>query len=540
MFTVADAVKVDGSLHVLAGSTGLSRKITSVTIMDIPDIADWLTGFELLIGGVLFENTLSKEFIDTLIVKDVAGIVTKSKFTERLPQEVFSYCDEVGFPILLAPGDMNWGQVMNPIIRTMVGAPYRAIEDNQHFHQELMNSVIAGESLSKICSTTATGSKLGVAIADSDLYLVGASDNLDWKLLLKGADRSHLSLSATSQKSSQGAGAAEITTSATIEAGLRVFAYPVEFNQTRYGWILVTSLKGEEALQGLELTQVQTLSLFVALHFTRQNEISSATRKFNSLLLEVLLSEAQLTPEGARRILSPLKKKIHSGYYFVFLSHEEFADSMVTMNSRMSLFQGMCERNILRWEHIIMFEHRRGQLFLIPDSLTDIEALVLKIRELYVKALHVYEVPVGVSGPMPLSDTARGLSESMRAADYARRKKASRSLVYYSDLGVIRFLIDNEGNLDANLLTRMEDMYLSPLVAHDTQYGSELRKTLETYINNNRSKVLTEQQLCIHKNTLRARIEKINKILSCDVDTSEDFFNIQFALKIDEVLGRAS
>ena len=52
------------------------------------------------------------------------------------------------------------------------------------------------------------------------------------------------------------------------------------------------------------------------------------------------------------------------------------------------------------------------------------------------------------------------------------------------------------------------------------------------YLHNNCSKTETEKQLFIHKNTLRARLETIGKILNCDLSKTEDLFNIQLAIKI--------
>ncbi|WP_415583762.1 helix-turn-helix domain-containing protein [Klebsiella spallanzanii] len=51
-------------------------------------------------------------------------------------------------------------------------------------------------------------------------------------------------------------------------------------------------------------------------------------------------------------------------------------------------------------------------------------------------------------------------------------------------------------------------------------------------MNNDCSKTKTEKQLFIHKNTLIARLNTINKILNCDVNRAEDLFNVQLAMKI--------
>ncbi|MEG2525971.1 MAG: helix-turn-helix domain-containing protein, partial [Oscillospiraceae bacterium] len=59
----------------------------------------------------------------------------------------------------------------------------------------------------------------------------------------------------------------------------------------------------------------------------------------------------------------------------------------------------------------------------------------------------------------------------------------------------------------------------------------------ELYINNNCSKTNTEKQLFIHKNTLRARLSTINKVIGCNVDSMEDLFKIQLALKLRYFFG---
>ena len=52
--TVAQIMKLDclAQARVLAGGPGLSRPVSSVTVGEVPDIADWLSGGEhLLVNG---------------------------------------------------------------------------------------------------------------------------------------------------------------------------------------------------------------------------------------------------------------------------------------------------------------------------------------------------------------------------------------------------------------------------------------------------------------------------------------------------------
>ncbi len=71
-----------------------------------------------------------------------------------------------------------------------------------------------------------------------------------------------------------------------------------------------------------------------------------------------------------------------------------------------------------------------------------------------------------------------------------------------------------------------------PLRSHDEKYNTQLLDTLELYVGNNCNKTQTEKALFIHKNTLRARLDAIGKLLDCNVDSVEDLLNLQIALKL--------
>ena len=130
------------NLEFYAGRNGRDRNITTVTIMDIPEIVDWLSEGELVIAGVLFQQCFSRELVDSFLQKNIAGIVTKRKFLSAIPSKLFDYCNETGFPVLLAPENYNWGQVMKPIVTDMIRKPYLVIEENQNFHYSDRKSVV--------------------------------------------------------------------------------------------------------------------------------------------------------------------------------------------------------------------------------------------------------------------------------------------------------------------------------------------------------------------------------------------------------------
>jgi len=538
MLTVRDSILI-GRLkeaRVLAGESGLGREIKSVTIMDIPEIADWLTGGELVIAGVLFQQCFSKCLVDALMKKGIAGMVTKEKFIKHIPPDLFTYCDEIGFPIILAPSDCNWGQIMNPIINEIVREPFLIIEEGEIFHNALMRAVIDGVSISEICSSIYSSTGMTLAVTDGDFHLIGFSKNFDWKGCTRGMDPGGMQYSDIRYQSPDENSVYIYSYSNTLlrAQGLKLLFYPVTFNRVKYGYIVLAADEKTAEPPPFETMRIQQFSPFVALHITKQNEISSATRRFNGLLLDQLLQENSLTQERAEALLAPLGKKIHRTYYAVQFLYEKQGDidAFVQRSNLLGKFHAMVEQQIPKSNHILFFEKSNSQILLIPYPMEDFDALLLKLRGFFLEATRLSWVYIGVSEPTPLREIKNAFLQSGHAANYLYSVRSEEPFFRYSDLGLLKFFMDNEGKLDEGSLREIYEAFVTPLVKHDKENHTKLLDTLELYVKNNCSKTETEKQLFIHKNTLRARLASINKILGCDVDNVENLFKIQLALKL--------
>lgn len=79
-----------------------------------------------------------------------------------------------------------------------------------------------------------------------------------------------------------------------------------------------------------------------------------------------------------------------------------------------------------------------------------------------------------------------------------------------------------------------EDFYndsLHLLKEYDEQNGSDLYNTLYLYLKNNHNITSTSEEMFIHRNTLRYRIEKIIEIIRLDLDENENSYKLYYAFK---------
>lgn len=74
------------------------------------------------------------------------------------------------------------------------------------------------------------------------------------------------------------------------------------------------------------------------------------------------------------------------------------------------------------------------------------------------------------------------------------------------------------------------------LEKYDREHNTELLKTLQIYLESNRSFSHTAEALFIHRNTASYRIEKCKSIMNTDFNNAIELFSLQFSLKILELL----
>lgn len=538
MITVKEALETDGLRNavVLCGSNGLDRKLSTVTIMDIPNIVDWLTGGELIISGTLLPQCFSRELVDAFLEKDVAGIVTKEKFITGLDTELVKYCNSRRFPIILSDPSLNWEQIMNPITRHIVRKPYLLIEESQRFHNALMKSLIDGAGFSEMCCLMYDMAGETLAVLDNDLHLLGMSRNFDWKHYLRDINSGRLQYAEICALPSEESIVRLYSYQNMLlrSIGSKILLYPVTMNQTKYGYIALLAPLSATEVPPHQAVKIQQLGLFVALHASKRSEISSAVRRFNGLVMDQLLASKNLSQRQLEDLLAPLGKKIHRKYYAVHLVHNEFStlDSFVLWNNRFGEFHDLLEKSIPIFDHLLLFEKNNAQIILIPDPCKDLNDLVRTIRECFITATGIKNVYIGISDAVQLCDIKTAFLQSAHAANYLLSTKSHRACFFYRDLGILKFFMDRWGNLDQDFLRSCYDRYITPLKEYDEKHSTNLLETLEAYLHNNCSKTNTEKQLFIHKNTLRARLDTIGKILNCDPSSMEDLFHIQLAMKI--------
>ena len=123
---------------------------------------------------------------------------------------------------------------------------------------------------------------------------------------------------------------------------------------------------------------------------------------------------------------------------------------------------------------------------------------------------------------------ARCALEATSLADGAAPEVAS-----HRDLGAFTLLLALQ---DDDALRLYSDGLLDPIEHTEGEYGGELLRSLEAFIENNGNWERAARQLYCHRHTLRYRIRKIEELTGRDLSRATDRIELWLALRARELV----
>jgi purine catabolism regulator len=143
---------------------------------------------------------------------------------------------------------------------------------------------------------------------------------------------------------------------------------------------------------------------------------------------------------------------------------------------------------------------------------------------------------VGAGRAVDAADARRTIYEA-RCALEARSLGGGNGngLATWRDLGSFQLLLALQ---DHEALGLFCDSLLGPIEAGEGQYGGELMRSLEAFIECNGQWERAAQQLYCHRHTLRYRIRRIEELTGRDLGNARDRIEFWLALRGKEIASR--
>jgi sugar diacid utilization regulator len=132
------------------------------------------------------------------------------------------------------------------------------------------------------------------------------------------------------------------------------------------------------------------------------------------------------------------------------------------------------------------------------------------------------------------ADLHRAGAEALLAANVAEAR--GHAELSFEETGAYRLLLPAMSE-DPGELQGFFDETVAPLVTYDDQYGTELVKTLETFLDADGNVARTAEKLFTHRHTVRYRLERVKELTGLDVSSTDGRERLSLGLKAMRVLG---
>lgn len=528
--TVREALQVPSlaGASVVAGKAGLSRIVRSVTVGEVPDIADWLEGGELVLStlyAVAKDQDARLAFVQDLIARRAAGLLTKpGRFVGELDAAIVASAKRADFPVVVVDEAARWTDVVREIYELALGKRAAELALSESMHRDLVQVAAQGGDFARLAESANRLIDRPVAIADERGQVLAVSPARE---TLRLAPPRVLAEAV-------GSGEAAVRTPPSPGGGhSAAVTLPVLVGGLVLGAVGTTEIV---PLTALEMVALEHTATVAAILFGRE-QVRSQTelRLKGDFLSEVATGKtsAEELGEQARRLGLDVR-------------HGVIALGVRLTGTPAGPPGGGLERGLAA---LVAAEHGNA---LVAAKADDVIALLGGTAGVTGERLD--GLATAISGRIDTwltadrpdrafvaaaSDThpASGLSAAVRelqvALAYAERTGSGDRLTRYADVGTFRLLLGIADTHPAEL-RRFAEETVGPL----SESGSGLVETLEAYLDLDGNVGEVAKRLFLHRHTVRYRLDRIADLTGLDVKTSEGRERLGLGLKAARLVRR--
>ena len=519
MLTVRVLISEMG-LELAAGETGADAPVRWVHIAEMPDPTPWLSGGELLLttGLQLEGEERQREFIQRLSDHHLAGLGFGTGFGhDGMPEALVDEARARSFPVFEVPYELPFIAITEKAFTRLVNEQYEVLQGGIAIHKRLERLVLEERGLEEVVRA------LGAAIGGATAVL-----NPRGETLAASAFRRTLSDEATD------AVRAEVRERGDVANGEPAEFAPNHPDITGRALVLPVALKGRGAPQAwlvavrdsgglgdFERLILQQAVTVVALELMRQRAMRDTERRLaGDVLAEALAGRVDASELETR--LQPFGVGTEAAV-------------VVLGGDGVTAAEGDLERFMADMGVGALVAARQHLLCAIVDAGGDLDTVALAGRAREALVPQYGELRAATSRPAPVSMLRRSFHEARCALEATALANGSGAtkVASYRDLGAFQLLLSLQ---DDEALRLYCDSVLGPLEDASGEYGDELIRSLEAFIEQNGQWERAARELFCHRHTLRYRIRRIEQLTGRDLSGARDRIEFWLALRARELV----
>ena len=498
MLTVESLVS-DCGLEFAAGAAAGDRPVRWVHISEHDDPTPWLSGGELLLttGYNLASDAKQAAYVKQLAAAGVAGLGFGTGFDHaKLPKALLAAAEKHAMPTFEVPYEMPFIAITERAAARLINEQYDVLERGTKVHERLERLVIDGGGLDEITASIA-GALSGTAfVFDGSGAQVARHPSAGGP---KSGDEGAAIAAELAQRGDRnGAHAFEPESMAGTALAVPV---PGPRGAPPAGWLVVAGDEGR--LGEFERLIAGQASIVVGLELMRERVVRETERRLAGDLLADALSGRLDADELAGR-LRPFGVHSEGAVLVVELEDPPAAEGALESALNDAGVPGLVATSAAAGRALLCA--------IVEGSAHDPIAVGRQVRAALISSYP--ELRIAASRPVGLGSLRRAFHEARCALEATSLNGGGPEVASHRDLGAFTLLLALQ---DDEALRLYSDGLLEPIQRGEGEYGGELLRSLEAFIENNGNWERAARQLYCHRHTLRYRIRKIEELTGRDL-----------------------
>jgi purine catabolism regulator len=505
-------------LELVSGTQAAEAPVRWVHISELEDPTPWLSGGELMLttGIPLGSAAKQRAFVGLLADHNLSGLGFGTGFThDSLPKALLEEAEKRDFPLFEVPYSTPFIAITEKAFARLVNEQYEVLQRGIAVQRRLERLVLEERGLEEIVATIAS------AVGGTVAILGGRGERLAGR-----GFRRELSSEAISTIREEAlrhtADGHPFVPSHPAVAG-RALAHPVisPGGGPPQAWVVIVRDSG--GLGDFERLILQQAVAVVALELMRRRVARETERRLAGDVLAGALG-GRLEPSELRRRLEPFGIGDEAAVLVFDLDDPAAAEATLER----ALAADACPA--------VVAPHasgRRELLCAVVDAADrDPVDLAADARKALIKDRGA--VRAAASRPAPPENLRHSFHEARCALEATAIDNGSApEVASWRDLGAFTLLLSIQ---DDDALKLYCDSVLGPIEGGDEEYGGELLRSLEAFIEQNGQWEKAARQVYCHRHTLRYRMRKVEELTGRDLSRAHDRIEFWLAIRARELV----
>ena len=505
-------------LELVAGAHAAEAPVRWVHISELEDPTPWLSGGELMLttGIPLDSAAKQRAFVKLLADHNLAGLGFGTGFNhEKMPKALVEEAKKRDFPLFEVPYSTPFIAITEKAFARLVNEQYEVLQRGIAVQRRLERLVLEERGLEEIVATIAS------AVGGTVAILGGRGERLAGR-----GFRRELSSEAVNAIREEAlrhtADGHPFVPSHPAVAG-RALAHPVisPGGGPPQAWVVIVRDSG--GLGDFERLILQQAVAVVALELMRRRVARETERRLAGDVLAGALG-GRLEPSELRRRLEPFGIGDEAAVLVFDLDDPAAAEATLER----ALAADACPA--------VVAPHasgRRELLCAVVDAADrDPVDLAADARKALIKDRGA--VRAAASRPAPPESLRHSFHEARCALEAtALNNGGTPEVASWRDLGAFTLLLSIQ---DDEALKLYCDSVLGPIESGDEEYGGELLRSLEAFIEQNGQWEKAARQVYCHRHTLRYRMRKVEELTGRDLSRAHDRIEFWLAIRARELV----